>query len=266
MENNLNNDNTLINNNETINTNKNQYNNDNLEIEKNSFNYNNKLNNNQNSNENSSYSESAPIKALIELDMVHATNNYYNNIVEAGNPYKVFVRPDGKPDYGNYSHFNNYVKFDKEKYKRPEIFYGYVHDQYIVPHILHGKVNNDKNKENENEKNDNDNSKKNMKSNSKNKNIKNKNNQKSKVNTIKSLDDIMNKFNLKYIEPPPKEKKVVPPPPLKKKKLLLHLKKYHLRKKKIIKIKTKEKKKVLNLKLILKMIKLRIVSLQKNKM
>ena len=212
MENNLNNDNTLTNNNEKINTNQNQYNNDNLEIEKNSFNYNNKLNKNQNSNENSSYSESAPIKALIELDMVHATNNYYNNIVEAGNAYKVFVRPDGKPDYGNYSHFNNYVKFDKEKYKRPEIFYGYVHDQYIVPHILQGKVNNDKNKENENEKNDNDNSKKNMKSNSKNKNIKNKNNQKSKVNTIKSLDDIMNKFNLKYIEPPPKEKKITPPP------------------------------------------------------
>lgn len=206
MENNLNNDSTLLNNNEKINTNQNNYNVDNLEIEKNSFYY-----NNQNSNEKSSYSKNDPIKALIELDMVHATNNYYNNIVESGNAYKVFIRPDGKPDYGNYSHFNNYVKFDKEKYKRPEIFYGYVHDQYIVPQILHGKVNNDKNKENGNEKNDNDNRKKNMKSNSKNKNI-NKNNQKSKVNTIKTLDDIMNKFNLKYIEPPPKEKKITPPP------------------------------------------------------
>ena len=46
------------------------------------------------------------------------------------------------------------------------------------------------------------------------KKIKNKGaiNKKEKGNAIKSLDDIMNKYNLKYIEPPPKEKKVEPPP------------------------------------------------------
>ena len=68
-------------------------------------------------------------------------------------------------------------------------------------------------KKKENEKNAN--KEEDLKNNSKNNNktIKVKNNsQKSTANTVKSLDDIMNKFNLKYIEPPPKEKKVTPPP------------------------------------------------------
>ena len=207
-ESNNNNNNNPTNNNEIKKTNQNHYNN--LEIEKNSFNLNNKSNEGQNYYEKALASESEAIKALIKLDMVHPTNNYYNNIVEPKNAYKVFIRPDGKPDFGNYAHFNNYVKFDPKKYQRPEIFYGFVHDQYLVPQILNSKVNNDKKKESE--KNDN---KEDLKNNSKinNKTIKAKNNsQKSNVNNVKSLDDIMNKFNLKYIEPPPKENKVTPPP------------------------------------------------------
>ena len=194
------------------NTNKNQIKNNSPIIENNLLDYKKELNRCLYNYEQNLQCESNAIKALIKLDMAHATNNYYNNIIESRNTYKVFIRPDGKPDYGNYAHFNRYVQFDPEKYKRPEIYYGYVHDQYIVPQILYGKVKNDKNKENENEKNNIENKKEDLKSSPKNNNIKIKNNQKAKVSTIKSLDDIMKKYKLKYIESPPKEKKVEPPP------------------------------------------------------
>ena len=194
-----------INNNGILNANKNQYDDKILEVEKNSFNI---YNNSNSLLKNEKFNS---IEVLKKLDMVHPINNYYNNMVEPPNNYKVFIRPDAKHDFGNFAHFNDYVKFDPKKYKRSEIYYGYVHDQYIVPHILLGKVENDKKKENEK----NDDLKdidKNMKIDSK--KIKNKGaiNKKEKGNAIKSLDDIMNKYNLKYIEPPPKEKKVEPPP------------------------------------------------------
>lgn len=167
------------------------YNNDNLKIENNSFNY-----------ENDIPPKDYSLKALQKLDMEHATNNYYNNQVEPPKAYKVFVRPDTKPDFDNYKHFNDYVEFDPEKYKRPEAYFGYVHDQYLMPHILYGKTKNVVSKEDEKTED------KNIKSHSK----KMTSTKKAKTNTVKSLDDIMNKFNLKYIEPPPKEKKVEPPP------------------------------------------------------
>ena len=197
-------------------TNKIQYNNDNLKIENsNSFNYDKPLS----PLSEKKYRDEYALNALRKLDMVHPINNYYNNIIEPPNTYKVFIRPDGKPDFGNYRHFNNHVDFDPKKYRRPEIYYGFVHDLYIMPQILLGNVRPDKKRENEDEKNDNkdknDEKNKELDKNGKKdaKKIKTKNvNKKGKENTIKSLDDIMNKFNLKYIEPPPKEKKIVPPP------------------------------------------------------
>lgn len=201
---------------DNINTNKTQYNSNNLEIEKNSFNYENKP---LSPLSQKKFRDEYALKALRKLDMVHPINNYYNNIIEPPNTYKVFIRPDGKPDFGNYTHFNNHVDFDPNKYRRPEIYYGYVHDQYVVPHILVGNVKTDKKKEKENEKIDENNQideknkelDKTVKKDSKKMKPKSVN-KKRKENTIKSLDDIMNKFNLKYIEPPPKEKKVEPPP------------------------------------------------------
>ena len=197
------------------NINKIQYNNDNLKIENNSFNYEKPLS----PLSEKKFRDEYALNALRKLDMVHPINNYYNNIIEPPNTYKVFIRPDGKPDFGNYRHFNNHVDFDPQKYRRPEIYYGFVHDQYVVPQILLGNVRPDKKKENEDEKNDekvkldekNKESDKKVIKDTKNNKIKS-GNKKGKANAIKSLDDIMNKFNLKYIEPPPKEKKVVPPP------------------------------------------------------
>ena len=206
------------NNNEFTNINKNQYDNANLEIEQNSLNYSNKPNSPLTENYNTDFYS---LNALKKLDMVHPTNNYYNNKIELPNTYKVFIRPDTKHDFGNYLHFNDHVDFDPKKYRRPEIYFGFVHDQYLMPHILYGKTKNDKVKEDEeSEKNDEKNkidgkmkdSDKNKKNDSKKIKMKNSANKKSKANTIKSLDDIMNKYNLKYIEPPPKEKKVEPPP------------------------------------------------------
>ena len=195
-------ENTKDNNNSNT-LNQNHYDNQNLIIEKNSFNYNNKTNVSQNVNEKSSMSENNPIEILKKLDMVHPMNNYFNNIVEPNNSYKVFIRPDGKPDFGNFAYFNNYVKFDPNKYKRPEIYYGFVHDPYVVPQILHGnvnKANKDKNKENEKNEDNKDKKELNIK-NDDDKKKKNKSNinKKSKVNTVKSLDDIINKYKLKNI-------------------------------------------------------------------
>ena len=191
--------------NKAINSNQNHYYHNKQEKEPNTLNYKKELNISLKNYEKNLQCQNEAINALIKLDMSHATNNYYNNIIESRNTYKVFIRSDGKPDYGNYTHFNRYVKFDPEKYKKPEIYYGYIHDQYIVPHILHGINNDNNNKRYENEKNNIGNKKKEFESNTKNKIQKDKNN---KISTIKSLDDIMNKYNLKYIEYPLREKKV----------------------------------------------------------
>ena len=124
---------SLSNNNEFINNNKNKYDNANLEIEQNSLNYSNKPNSPLTENYNTDFYS---INALKKLDMVHPTNNYYNNKIELPNTYKVFIRPDTKHDFGNYLHFNDHVDFDPQKYKRPDIYFGYVHDQYLM-HIYY---------------------------------------------------------------------------------------------------------------------------------
>ena len=126
--------------------------------------------------------------------------------------YKVFIRQDGKPDYGNFPHFDDYVEFDPKKYRRPDIYFGYVHDQYLVAHILGLKNNNKKKNINDDEKNKEKDLRINRKSTSTNPKLKAGMNSSFKNVNIKSLDDIMNKFNLKYIEPPKKEKIVEPPP------------------------------------------------------
>ena len=123
-----------INNNGILNANKNQYDDQILEVEKNSFN----INNNSNSLVKNEKFNS--IEVLKKLDMVHPINNYYNNMVEPPNNYKVFIRPDAKHDFGNFAHFNEYVKFDPKKYKRSEIYYGYVHDQYMYLIFYLGKL------------------------------------------------------------------------------------------------------------------------------
>ena len=129
------------------------------------------------------------------------------------NTYKVFIRPDGKPDFGNFPFFDDYVEFDPKKYKRPEIYFGFIHDQYIVPHTL-GFKNNIKMTVEDSEKNNEKDIEMNSfrKSKSKKVKVKKKFNKKAQSINIKTLDEIMNQFNLKYIEPPPKEKKVEPPP------------------------------------------------------
>ena len=89
-------------------------------------------------------------------------NNEYrgigNNIIHPNIPgvdgYKVFIRQDGYPDFGNFISFDNTVEFDPNKYKRPEIYFGYVHDQYLIPQILGTK--NMKKKEKEEEKKENE--------------------------------------------------------------------------------------------------------------
>ncbi len=101
--------------NDNINADKIKYNTNNLEIEKNSFNYENKP---LSPLSQKKFRDEYALNALRKLDMVHPINNYYNNIIEPPNTYKVFIRPDGKPDFGNYRHFNNHVDFDPNKYRQ----------------------------------------------------------------------------------------------------------------------------------------------------
>ena len=169
----------------------------NLQIEKSSFNYvNPQLNNEPQINNN------------VKINNKNEFNGIGNNIIHPNIPgvdgYKVFIRQDGFPDFGNFVYFDDKVEFDPNKYHRPEIYFGFVHDQYIVPTILGLKNKNKKEEEKKDEK-----PEKEGKIGEK-KNVKVKKSK--KVNAIKNLDDIMNKLNLKYIEPPKIEKVVEPPP------------------------------------------------------
>ena len=171
-------------------------NNNNLEIEKNSFNYINPqlTNSKQNLNDN----VDLPNEKGIGINIIHPNKPGVDG-------YKVFIRQDGFPDFGNFIYFDDKVEFDPKKYKRPEIYFGFIHDQYVVPQILGLKNNNKKEKKEEEVKQQNKEEKK-----IDNEKLKPKKINKKKV--VKNLDDIMTKLNLKYIEPPKIEKIVEPPP------------------------------------------------------
>jgi hypothetical protein len=110
------------------------------------------------------------------------------------NKYEVPLRSDGKPDFGNFPVFNSNVEFDKEKYKKPQIFHGIPHYKYLIPSDLaNKKVNTNKfeklkipirpiNK-------------KEMKRSASTSTI-----SKDSNNYYSKLDDFMNARNLKYIE------------------------------------------------------------------
>ena len=170
----------------------------NFEIEKNSFNYvNNPQNNEQHINNNN-----------VEMNNQKEYTGIGRNVIHPNRPgvdgYKVFIRQDGFPDFGNFVYFDDKVEFDPNKYRRPEIYFGFVHDQYIVPQILGLKNKNKKEVEEKKEE------KVEEKKTEEKKNVKVKKSK--KETTVKNLDDIMKKFNLKYIEPPKVEKVVEPPP------------------------------------------------------
>ena len=169
-----------------------------LKIENNSFNYINP----QLSNENNKISDNS------KNECKGIGNNIIHPPIPGVDGYKVFIRQDGFPDFGNFISYDNNVEFDPNKYKRPEIYFGYIHDQYLVPQILGLKnINKKKEEEKKDEINKENKKNKDIIDKSKIKEIKNK-----KINKIKNLDDIMNSLNLKYIEPPKKEKIVEPPP------------------------------------------------------
>ena len=170
----------------------------NFEIEKNSFNYvNNPQNVEQHINNNN-----------VEMNNQNEYTGIGRNVIHPNRPgvdgYKVFIRQDGFPDFGNFVYFDDKVEFDPNKYRRPEIYFGFVHDQYIVPQILGLKNKNKKEVEEKKEE------KVEEKKTEEKKNVKVKKSK--KETTVKNLDDIMKKFNLKYIEPPKVEKVLEPPP------------------------------------------------------
>ena len=103
----------------------------NMKINFSSSNINNNINTIKNSNNNS-----------IEDNTSHNGNNKIleKNIKivddkkdQKKNKYEVPLRSDGKPDFGNFPVFNSNVEFDKEKYKKPQIFYGIPHYKYLIP-------------------------------------------------------------------------------------------------------------------------------------
>ena len=162
--------------------------------------------------ENNSFSYVNPPLNTNDVDNLNQneTKGIGNNIIHPNKPgvdgYKVFIRQDGFPDFGNFVYFDNKVEFDPNNYRRPEIYFGFVHDQYLVPKIL-GLKNNGKKKVEET-KTEERQEKEGKQAETK-KNVKTK---KAKKEVVKNLDDIMNKYNLKYIEPPKIEKIVEPPP------------------------------------------------------
>ena len=80
----------------------------------------------------------------IEENPSHSGNNKIleKNIKIVGdkkNKYEVPLRSDGKPEFGNFPVFNSNVEFDKEKYKKPQIFHGIPHYKYLIPSDLGNK-------------------------------------------------------------------------------------------------------------------------------
>ena len=171
----------------------------NFEIEKNSFNY---VNNPQN---NEQYANNNNVQMNNQNEYTGIGRNIIHPKIPGVDGYKVFIRQDGFPDFGNFVYFDDKVEFDPNKYRRPEIYFGYVHDQYIVPQILGLKNKNTSKEVEENKEEKHEEKKTEEKKNAKVKKTK-------KDNTVKNLDDIMKKFNLRYIEPPKVEKVVEPPP------------------------------------------------------
>ena len=102
----------------------------NFEIEKNSFNY---VNNPQN---NEQYANNNNVQMNNQNEYTGIGRNIIHPKIPGVDGYKVFIRQDGFPDFGNFVYFDDKVEFDPNKYRRPEIYFGYVHDQYIVPQIL----------------------------------------------------------------------------------------------------------------------------------
>ena len=171
----------------------------NFEIEKNSFNY---VNNPQN---NEQYANNNNVQMNNQNEYTGIGRNIIHPKIPGVDGYKVFIRQDGFPDFGNFVYFDDKVEFDPNKYRRPEIYFGYVHDQYIVPQILGLKNKNTSKEVEENKEEKHEEKKTEEKKNVKVKKAK-------KDNTVKNLDDIMKKFNLRYIEPPKVEKVVELPP------------------------------------------------------
>jgi hypothetical protein len=48
--------------------------------------------------------------------------------------YKLFIRSDGKSDFCNFPGFNDKVDFNKNNYKKPEVYFGLSHYQYLLPY------------------------------------------------------------------------------------------------------------------------------------
>ena len=54
---------------------------------------------------------------------------------------KVFIGPDGKPDFKSLPYVEDVVTFDKNKYKKPNPFYSIQHDKFLIPPIEEFKRN-----------------------------------------------------------------------------------------------------------------------------
>ena len=100
---------------------------------------------------------------LPDLKNINNSNNHFNNF-ESINIKKPFTSKKMNlrsisTDKAKFQHninlyiiTNDHADFDPKKFRRPEIYFGFVHDQYLMPHILYGKTKNDKVKK-ESEKN-----------------------------------------------------------------------------------------------------------------
>lgn len=88
----------------------------------NSLNNNNITNNNEHINENNK---------ILEKKIKIVDNKNENK-----DKYKDCIRNEEKPDFGNFTSFNDKIDFNKNKYKKPETFFGLSHYQHLIPSDL----------------------------------------------------------------------------------------------------------------------------------
>ena len=89
-----------------------------------------KINKNYNMNNNIVINEN---NKLLEKNIKIVDNKNAEKEKKERDEYKVFIRSDRKPDFGNFPVFNDKIDFNKNNYKKPEVYFGLSHYQYLLP-------------------------------------------------------------------------------------------------------------------------------------
>ena len=74
-------------------------------------------------------------KANNNIHLIKNNDKLLNNNYHISSPTEPNLNVDSDKIFSNLPKYDDTVKFDKDKYKKPYPFYGFLHDKYIIPPI-----------------------------------------------------------------------------------------------------------------------------------